>query len=278
MGRVEGRVAFVTGAARGQGASHAVRLADEGADVIALDICQDLPTVPYPLATRGELDGIADRVRALGRRCEILEADVRDLDALTPAVARAAEVLGGLDIVCANAGIGSFISLDRMRAEHWQLMIDVNLTGVWNTIKASIAPIRAYSRGASIIITSSTAGLRGFANGAHYAAAKHGVVGMMKALANELGPAGIRINTLHPTGVRTPMIDNESTYRLFDPSEGEPDMGRVEEAFSSLNILPVPWVEPGDVSNAVLFLASDESRYVTGTTFTVDAGCSERTI
>jgi SDR family mycofactocin-dependent oxidoreductase len=278
MGRVEGKVAFITGAARGQGRSHAVRLAEEGADVIVLDICHDLHSVPYPLGTRKELEETAATVIELGRRCELIEADVRDLDMLTRELARATGTLGGLDIVCANAGIGTFIPIDRMRADHWELMIDINLTGVWNTVKASIAPIRKGGRGASIILTSSAAGLRGFANGAHYAAAKHGLVGMMKALANELGPSGIRVNTIHPTGVSTPMIHNDSTYKLFDPSEGGPDMERVEEAFAGLNILPVPWVDPVDVSNAVLFLASDEARFVTGTKFAVDAGCSERTI
>jgi (+)-trans-carveol dehydrogenase len=278
LGRVEGKIAFITGAARGQGRSHALRLAEEGADVIALDICRDLRTVPYPLGTRDELEETAAGVIGLGRRVVLIEADVRDLDTLTAELDEATQRLGGLDIVCANAGIGTFIPIDRMRAEHWELMIDVNLTGVWNTVKASIDPIRQTGRGASIILTSSTAGLRGFANGAHYAAAKHGLVGMMKALANELGPSGIRINTIHPTGVATPMIHNDSTYELFDPSDDGPDMGRVEKAFAGLNILDIPWVDPRDVSNMVLFLASDEARYVTGAQFPVDAGCSERTI
>src|SRR5579863_8700792 len=191
MGRVDGKIAFVTGAARGQGRSHAVRLAQAGADVVLLDICQQIRGVPYPLGTRDELEQTAKSIRELGRRCELIEADVRDLPAVSEQLERATESLGGLDIVCANAGIGTFISIDSMRTEHWQLMIDVNLTGVWNTVKASIAPIRATGRGASIIMISSTAGLRGFANGCHYAAAKHGLVGMMKALANELGPSGI---------------------------------------------------------------------------------------
>lgn len=277
MGRVDGKVALITGAARGQGRSHALRLAEEGADIIAVDICSNIRSVPYSLASAADLQETADLVSGLGRRVHAARADVRDVPALAGAVRAGVEQLGRLDIVCANAGIGTFIPIDHMRDEHWQDMIDVNLTGAWNTIKASLPFLRSGGHGASIILVSSTAGIRGFANCAHYSAAKHGLVGMMKALANELGSAMIRVNTVHPTSVSTPMVHNEASYRLFRPDLADPGPGDVAAPFADLNILPVPWVEAQDVSNAVLWLASDEARYVTGMQLTVDAGCTERT-
>lgn len=277
MGELDGRVALITGAARGQGRSHAVRLAAAGADTIAIDCCRDIASVPYPLATPADLVETARQVGELGRRVVAAKIDVRDADGLTAGVADAVAELGRLDVVCANAGVGSFTPAERIRTQQWVDMIDVNLSGVWFTVKAALPAIRASGRGGSIIIVSSVAGLRGYANGAHYAAAKHGVVGMMKALANELGPDHIRVNTIHPTSVLTPMVNNESTRRLFDPSGGEPDQARVEKAFTRLNVLPVPWIEASDVSNLVLWLASDQARYVTGATVAVDAGASERT-
>jgi (+)-trans-carveol dehydrogenase len=277
MGRVDQKVALITGAARGQGRSHAMRLAAEGADIIAVDICRNVRSVPYDLASAADLEETADLVSGLGRRVYAAQADVRDRAGLAAAVQAGVEQLGRLDVVCANAGIGTFIPADQMRDEHWQDMIDINLTGAWNTIKASLPFLRSGARGGSIILISSTAGIRGFANCAHYSAAKHGLVGLMKALANELGSSKIRVNTVHPTSVSTPMIHNRSSYRLFRPDLEDPGPEDVAAPFADLNILPVPWVEASDVSNAVLWLASDEARYVTGTQLTVDAGCTERT-
>jgi (+)-trans-carveol dehydrogenase len=277
MGRVDRKVALITGAGRGQGRSHALRLATEGADIIAVDICRDIRSVPYALASAADLQETADIVRGLGRRVYAAQADVRDGVALAGAVRAGVEQLGRLDIVCANAGIGTFIPIDQMRDEHWQDIIGVNLTGAWHTVKVSLPFLRSGGRGGSIILVSSTAGIRGFANCSHYSAAKHGLVGLMKALANELGRAMIRVNTVHPTSVSTPMIHNRSSYRLFRPDLEDPGPEDVATPFAGLNILPVPWVEASDVSNAVLWLASDEARYVTGMQFTIDAGCAERT-
>jgi SDR family mycofactocin-dependent oxidoreductase len=274
MGRVEGKVAFITGAARGQGRSHAVRLAEEGADIIAVDICQSLPTVPVdaPGATRADLDATAKLVEDLDRRIVVREADVRDLAQLEAAVEEGLSELGHIDVVCCNAGIGSFAPTLEMDVAMWQEMIDINLTGVWKTIRAAVPPMVERRQGGSVIITSSVFGLFGFLNVAHYSAAKHGLVGLMRTLAQELAPYMIRVNTVHPTTVNTPMIMNDAAARLFRPDLANPTTEEMGAPFVGLNALPLPWVEPIDISNAVLWLASDESRYVTGVTLPVDAG------
>ncbi len=271
MGRVEGKVAFITGAARGQGRAHAIRLAEEGADIVALDLCQDVDTVPYPGAGEADLQETVEEVEALDRRIVAQQADVRDLGALQRVVEEGLSQFGHIDVICANAGIGSFAPALELTEDQWQDVVDVNLTGVWKTVKAAAPAMVERGRGGSIVLTSSTAGLIGFANLAHYTAAKHGVVGLMRALAVELAPHRIRVNSVHPTTVDTPMIQNPATYELFT---GQPGLTRLEaqEAFKPLNALPIPWVESVDISNAVLFLASDESRYVTGTTMVIDAG------
>jgi SDR family mycofactocin-dependent oxidoreductase len=270
-GRVEGKVAFVTGAARGQGRSHAIRLAQEGADIIAVDLVRQVDSVPYPMSTPSDLAETVKEVEALDRRIVATEADVRDYGALKAALDNGVAELGRLDIVSANAGIGSFGRAEDLPEQTWQDMIDTNLTGVWHAAKAAIPHIKA---GGSIILTSSTAGLMALENMAHYVAAKHGVVGLMRTLALELAPDMIRVNSVHPTSVNTPMIHNEATYALFAPDLDEKDRTRerLGERFQALNALPIPWVEPVDISNAVLWLASDESRYVTGVTLPVDAG------
>jgi (+)-trans-carveol dehydrogenase len=272
-GRVEGKVAFITGAGRGQGRSHAIRLAQEGADIIAVDLGEDIGSVPYALATPDDLAGTAKEVQALGRRVVATQADVRDYAALKAAVDDGVARLGRLDIVAANAGIFSYGTLEGLDETAWRDMIDVNLTGVWHTVKAAIPHLRA-AGGGSIILTSSTGGLMGIPNAGHYVSAKHGVVGLMRTLALELAPEMIRVNSVHPTSVSTDMIHNPANYRLFAP--GLPDAERVKDllapTFQEFNALPVPWVEPVDVSNAVLWLASDESRYVTGVTLPIDAG------
>jgi SDR family mycofactocin-dependent oxidoreductase len=272
-GRVAGKVAFITGAARGQGRSHALRLAQEGADIIAVDLCGQIGTVPYPMATEADLAETVKEVEALDRRIVATQADVRDYGAVKAALDDGVAQFGRLDIVSANAGIFGFSTLENMDETTWQDMIDVNLTGVWHAAKASIPHLRA-AGGGSIILTSSTAGLKAIPNTGHYNAAKHGVVGLMRTLANELAADRIRVNSVHPTAVDTDMIQNAATYELFaaDLPEAERTRDVVGARFAELNALPIPWVEPVDISNAVLWLASDEARYVTGVTLPIDAG------
>jgi SDR family mycofactocin-dependent oxidoreductase len=272
-GRVAGKVALVTGAARGQGRSHAVRLAEEGADIIAVDICGQIASVPYPMGTEDDLAQTVRDVEALDRRIVACRADVRAYEELKSAVDRGVRELGRLDIVSANAGITGAGRMEEMPEQTWQDVIDVNLTGVWHTAKASVRHLRA-AGGGSVIITSSVCGLKGMPNIGHYVAAKHGVVGLMRSLALELGADGIRVNCVHPTGVDTGMIHNDFTYELFAPDLPKEQRTREEIArrFGAGNIFQVPWVSPRDISNAVLWLASDESRYVTGTSLPVDAG------
>jgi (+)-trans-carveol dehydrogenase/(-)-trans-carveol dehydrogenase len=272
-GRVQGKVAFITGAARGQGRSHAIRLAQEGADIIAVDILEDVPGIPYAGPTEADLAETVKQVEALDRRIVASKADVRDFPALKAAVDDGVAQLGRLDIVSANAGIGSSPHKSwEIDAETWQTMIDINLTGVFNAAKAAIPHLIAGGNGGSIILTSSAAGLQAYANIAHYVSAKHGVVGLMRTLALELAPYMIRVNSIHPTQVDTPMIMNEATYQLFRPDLEHPTKDDFAPASQSVNALPIPWVEPVDISNAVLFLASDEGRYITGVTLPVDAG------
>jgi SDR family mycofactocin-dependent oxidoreductase len=263
-GRVQGKVAFITGAGRGQGRSHAIRLAEEGADIIAVDICQDYDTVGYGMATAADLDETVSAVEALDRRIVASKADVRDAAGLKAAVDDGVAQLGRLDIVCANAGICTVQSWDQVTAAVWQDTLDTNLTGVWNTMVAC-APHLIAAGGGSIICTSSTAGIKGLPYLAPYVAAKHGVVGIARTMANELAAHGIRVNTVHPTGVQTPMA--EGLGGLNPLIERDPNLGPI-----FMNTLPVESVEARDISNAVLFLASDEARYITGLEFTVDAG------
>jgi SDR family mycofactocin-dependent oxidoreductase len=269
---VEGKVAFVTGAARGQGRSHAVRLAAEGADIIAVDICAQVGSVPYAMATPEDLAQTVKEVEALDRRMVATRADVRDFGAVQAALDDGVAQLGRLDIVSANAGIASFGQAAELDETTWQDVIDINLTGVWHTCKAAVPHLVGGGRGGSIVITSSTAGLNGLQNVAHYASAKHGGVGLMRTLALELAPHFVRVNTVNPTSVNTDMTQNETTYRLFRPDLANPGRQDMADTSTALNALPVPWVEPVDISNAVLFLASDEARYITGVTLPVDAG------
>jgi SDR family mycofactocin-dependent oxidoreductase len=263
-GRVAGKVAFITGAGRGQGRSHAIRLAEEGADIIAVDICRDYPSVSYGMATEADLDQTVKAVEALDRRIVARRADVRDVAALKSAVDDGVAQLGRLDIVCANAGICTVQSWDEVTPQVWQDTLDTNLTGVWNTMVVS-APHLIAAGGGSIICTSSTAGIKGLPYLAPYVAAKHGVVGIARTMANELAAHKIRVNTVHPTGVNTPMAEGLGG---LEPLIGrDPNLGPI-----FMNTLPVQSVEPRDISNAVLFLASDEAQYVTGLEFTVDAG------
>lgn len=276
-GRVEGKVAFITGAARGQGRSHAVRLAQEGADVIAVDLCGPVPGSPSGPATEADLAETVRLVEAEDRRVVARAVDVRDSAALRDAVDAGVSELGRLDIVLANAGIASLpaqaIDLDE---DSWDLMLDTNLKGVWLTCKVTAPHLIAGGRGGSIVLTGSAAGLKAFPNLAHYAAAKHGVVGLMKTLAQELAPHRIRVNSVHPTAVGTDMLLNQPTYDLFRPDLENPTREDFAQAAAGMSLLGVPWVEPVDVSNAVLFLASEEARYVTGVSLPVDAGLLTR--
>jgi (+)-trans-carveol dehydrogenase len=272
-GRVAGKVALITGAARGQGRSHAVRLASEGADIIAVDRVSQIDTVPFAMGTSEDMAETVRLVEALDRRIIALTADVRDCTALTDSVNRGVAELGRLDIVCANAGIFTFAPIDQITEDEWSDVLDVNLTGAWHTLKAALPHLRA-ANGGSIIITGSTAALHPLANAAGYVAAKHGVVGLMKSAALELAPDFIRVNAVHTGNVNTPMIRNPALYKLFLP-DTPPDQ-RTDEAVLpavlAMSAMPVPWVEPEDVSNAVLWLASDEARFVTGLNVIVDAG------
>ncbi|RUP04439.1 MAG: NAD(P)-dependent oxidoreductase [Mycobacterium sp.] len=273
-GRVAGKVAFVTGAARGQGRSHAVRLAEEGADIIAVDVCRPIvKNTTIPASTPEDLAETADLVKGLDRRIATAEVDVRDFDALKAAVDSGVEQLGRLDIIVANAGIGNGgDTLDKTSEYDWQEMIDVNLSSVWKSIKAGVPHILAGGKGGSVILTSSVGGLKAYPHCGSYVAAKHGVVGIMRSFAVELGQHMIRVNSVHPTHVATPMLHNEGTFRMFRPdleNPGPDDMAPICQMFHTL---PIPWVEPQDISNAVLFFASDESRYITGVTLPVDAG------
>jgi SDR family mycofactocin-dependent oxidoreductase len=263
-GRLEGKVALISGAARGQGRSHAVRLAQEGADIIAFDVCRQLGTVPYPMADSEDLEETVRLVEDLDRRIVAREADVRDLAGVQAVVDEGFAQFGRLDVISANAGIAGFAENSwSLTEEQWEEMIAVNLSGVWRTVKAGVPKMIEAGNGGAIVLTSSTAGVKGMEGIGHYVAAKHGVVGLMRNLANELAQHSIRVNTVHPTGVNTPMIHNE----FMDQALANPD-------FSSnmQNALPVAEVEPVDISNAILFLASDEARYITGVMLPVDAG------
>nr|WP_271211810.1 mycofactocin-coupled SDR family oxidoreductase [Rhodococcus wratislaviensis]GLK38018.1 oxidoreductase [Rhodococcus wratislaviensis] len=267
--RLHEKVAFVTGAARGQGRSHALTLADEGADLILLDSVRPIDQVSYAMPDHADLKETARLVEERGRRVVMIEADVRD-ESIIAAVAEAAAELGRLDIVVANAGVlgAAKPSWELTRAE-WDTLIDINLTGVWQTMKAVLPHIIAGGRGGSIIAISSIAGIRGVA---HYSAAKHALGGLVGSVANEVAPHSIRVNTVHPTNVRTDMIDNPTAAKIFRPDLENPTLDDGIDVLGRINLLPVPWVDSADISEAVLWLASDESRYVTGTALPVDAG------
>ena len=267
-GRVTGKVALVTGAARGQGRSHALRLAAEGADVIAVDICGPVADIDYPTATPEDLATTARLVEESGGRVVTHIVDVRDNLGMADAVAAGVAQLGRLDIVVANAGVCSIQRWDEVTPELWETVVGINLTGVWNTCVASI-PHLVEAGGGSMILVSSAAGLKGQPFLTPYVASKHGLVGIMRSLSNELAANHIRVNSLHPTGVDTPML--VGMVGLTDRLEVSPELGPLFH-----NALPVDLLQPEDISNAVLFLASDEARFVTGLTMTVDAGTTSR--
>jgi SDR family mycofactocin-dependent oxidoreductase len=259
------KVVVVTGAARGMGRAHCQRFADEGADVIAIDMA----------AAVDELRDTATEVEKRGRRCVTGMADVVDFDALTATLAAGVVELGALDVIVANAGIyPAGAPTWELTEEVWRRTLDVNLTGVWHTVKAGLRHFGGH--GGSVILISSTNGLRGTANTAHYTSSKHAVVGLARTLANELGERGIRVNTVHPGAVATTMILNDATLRQLRPDLEQPTVDDAAAALTARHLLPVPWVEPVDIANAVVFLASEEARYITGTQLVVDAGLLAR--
>ncbi|KXF56490.1 3-ketoacyl-ACP reductase [Rhodococcus sp. SC4] len=275
MGSLEGKVAFITGVARGQGRSHALELAERGADIIGVDICANIDSLNYDLATQSDLDETAKIIEKTGRRAYLRRADVRDLDGLQSVLQEGVSELGRLDIVVANAGIFSMGPSTEIGEQTWQDMLDVNLTGVWHTVKAAVPHVRSHGRGGSIILTSSVCGIVAPPGLIHYNAAKFGVVGVMKTLAAELGSEYIRVNSVNPGNVDTPMIDNEFTRKQFLPDIEHPtreDAQKPGSRYITVNSIPVPWVDPQDVSEVVAFLASDEARYITGIVVPIDAG------
>jgi SDR family mycofactocin-dependent oxidoreductase len=253
-----------------------VRFAQEGADIVALDVCAPVDTVIIPHSTPADLDRTATLVTQAGARIHTEIVDVRDLTALQAAADRGADNFGGLDLVCATAGITSRGTALELGEDAWRTMLDVNLTGVWHTCRAA-APHLIARGGGAMILTNSIAGLRGLIGVAHYTAAKHGVVGLMRSLANELAPHNIRVNCVHPTNVDTPMIQNDIVSSAFRPDlDRPPTRAEFAEAARTMNMLGVPWVDAVDVANAALFLASDEARYITAITLPVDAGATQR--
>lgn len=271
MGNLEGKVAFITGAARGQGRAHAVRLAAEGADIIALDICHDIDSIDYPQATPDDLAETVKLVEDQGSRIVARQADVRDAEAVEKVVADGLAEFGRLDIVIANAGVIR-LSGDGDRRQVFRDIIDVNLIGVWNTIEAALPALIDGGRGGSIVLTSSSAGLKGTgtdrAGGQAYTAAKRGLVGLMQVWANELAQYSIRVNTIHPTGVATGMVMNETMGRLLE--SGDTAVAAMQ------NALPIQILMPEDIANAVAFLVSDEAKFITGTAWPLDAGFAVR--
>ena len=275
MGSLDGRVAFITGVARGQGRSHAIKLAEAGADIVGLDICEDVASPHYSLATEADLEETARLIEKSGRRAILRKADVRDLDQIRAVVDEGVADLGRLDIVVANAGITSIAGTKELEEAAFQEIIDINLTGVWRTVKAAVPHLQAGGRGGSIILTGSSAAFIPPANLAHYSAAKAGVNSLMTTFAAEFGSEFIRVNAVIPTTVDTPMLDNEVVRKLFMPHLDEPtraDAQSLDSEYVALHVMPIPWVESSDISEAVLFLASDASRYITGVALPIDAG------
>lgn len=272
MSSLDGKVAFITGAARGQGRAHAVRLAADGADIIAIDICTDIASMDYPNATPSDLDETVKLVEGAGRRIVARRADVRDADAVEAAVADGLAQFARLDIVIANAGIARLGRSDGIDRQVFRDIIDVNLIGAWNSVRAAIPALIDGGRGGSIVITSSSAGLKGTgtdkAGGLAYTAAKRGLVGMMQVWANDLGKHSIRVNTIHPTGVATGMVLNEAMQKLFE--EGGASLEQMQ------NVLPIPILQPEDIAHAVAFLVSDDAKFITGTAWPLDAGFTVR--
>lgn len=274
MGKLEGKVAFITGAARGQGRAEALRLAADGADIIGVDICGPVATNVADASTSADLEATALAVGELGRTMVARKADVRDFPGLKGALEDGVRQLGRLDIVVANAGMWNYGLTEEITEEMWDVVHDVNLKGVWHTAKAAIPVLKEQSTGGSMIFTTSSMATIGAPNMSPYCSAKHGVAGLVKTIAMELAPFKIRVNSVAPTTVNTKLIHNRPTYALFAPDLAEDELTRanVEPRFATIPLLDLAWVEPEDIANAVAYLASDEARYVTGLELRVDAG------
>ncbi|MGN5238608.1 mycofactocin-coupled SDR family oxidoreductase [Rhodococcus sp. SJ-3] len=277
MADLEGRVAFITGVARGQGRAHAVKLASLGADIIGVDICKDIDSMDYPNASRDDLDETIRLVEAEGRRMVGRVADVRDRAGLAAAFREGAAEFGRVDIVIANAGIVRLTPCaDEERETLWRDIIDTNLTGAWNTVEVALPLLREGGRGGSIVLTSSSAGLKGTgseqAGSQAYTAAKRGLVGLMQSLANQYAPEWIRVNTIHPTGVVSGMTMNETMEKLFAAAAAGEGSGMA----TMQNALPIPILQSEDIANSVAWLVSDEAKFVTGIALPLDAGFNIR--
>ena len=272
MGKLDGKVAFITGIARGQGRSHALTLAREGADIIGLDLCRTPASVPYHGATLADLEETVRLVEDTGRKIVAEQADVRDLAQVQAVFDAGIAQFGRVDIVLPNAGICAGGLTWEITPEAWQEMLDINLTGPWHTVRVAIPTMIEQGQGGAIVFTGSVDALKGSANIASYAAAKHGITGLMRSLANEVGQYGIRVNSINPGHVDTIMLGNEFVWGLFRPDLDKPTKDDVVESFRGTNLLPEPWMQPEDVSNAILYLVSDEGRFVTGTTQLLDTG------
>ncbi len=277
MGRVSGKVALVTGAARGQGRSHAIELAKEGARIVATDVGAGmLAGVEYPVATSAELQETARLVRDLGGEILIAEADIRDPAAIQAVVDAGLAEFGYIDVVVANAGVFTWGAAPEMSWDDWFTVIDINLNGTWNTVRAVLPSMIARGQGGSIMMTASQIATRGQSNCVAYGASKAGIVGMMRALAAELAPHNIRVNTIHPSTVYSPMILNEPVYKVFRPDLENPGVPEMEAELRPFHMLDVAALDPIDVSHAVVYLASDESRYVTSLKLALDAGSTQK--
>ncbi|MCV7228949.1 mycofactocin-coupled SDR family oxidoreductase [Mycolicibacterium komossense] len=272
MGQLDGQVAFITGLARGQGRSHAIALAGEGADIIGLDLCGDIDSTTYPGTTSADLVETKRLIEKTGRRAVLSQADVRDYDQVEAAFNHGLEQLGRVDIIIPNAGICAGGKTWDITPPAWREMIDINLTGSWHAVKAAVPTLISQNSGGSVVFIGSTEALKGAENMASYAASKHAITGLMTCLAREVGRYNIRVNSVNPTCVDTNMIQNEYVWGLFQPDNPKPTRESVEDAFTATHILPVPWMEPIDVSRAILYLVGESGRYITASTLTVDAG------
>lgn len=272
MRRFENKVVFVTGAARGQGKNHAIRFAQEGANIIAVDACESIETVLYEGPNEDDLADTVAQVEATGSKIIARKVDVRDLPGLQAAVAEGVEAFGRLDVVLGNAGIVGYGKLAEMSELEWQTMIDVDLTGVWKTIRAAVPSMIEAGNGGSVILTTSTAGWKALNTLGHYVAAKHGVVGLARNLANEVAEHNIRVVALAPTNVNTIMLNNPGVFKMFRPDLEEPTLEEAMPGFKEHHLIKEPWLQLDDVTNSVLWLCSDEARYVTGTIFQLDMG------
>ncbi|MGX7732066.1 mycofactocin-coupled SDR family oxidoreductase [Rhodococcus sp. 2H158] len=273
MGMFTGKVALITGAARGQGRSHALRLAREGADILALDVAEDIDSCFFPLATQDDFDETVRLVEEGGGRILAKKGDVRNYEDVRSLVEEGIEKFGPVGIICANAGIGSnYLKTWEIPEKDWKDVLDINLTGVFNTVKAAVPSMIEAGKGGSITLTSSSAGLKGYEHLAPYVSSKHGVIGLMRTLANELAPHSIRVNAVCPGSVRTGMIMNQPTFDLFCPDVESPTEQDALKVFGQMPAMPVDVLEPEDITEVIAFLASDAARYITGLAIPVDAG------